>query len=167
MIYTVSVLAVVNGSAPPSPDRALAEAAIQQQAAARPQRQPMAPSMRYFLEHATLGFSLPGGTNMKSILSLSIAGLLSLSASVFAAPQTAPAATPPATSATTTTTTTQPAPVMKETPAQRKAERKQIKADEKTALAECKKLKGAERKTCRQQAEAKEKAAMVDLKAKK
>lgn len=99
---------------------------------------------------------------MKSVLSLAAVSLLSISLSAFAgAPQTAPA---PATPAATVVT---PAPVMKETRAERKAEKKQIEATEKTALAECKKLKGAEKKACKKQAEAQEKAAMTELKAKK
>ena len=44
---------------------------------------------------------------------------------------------------------------------------KQIEANEKMALAECKKLKGAEKKACKKEAEAKEKAAMAQVKAKK
>lgn len=96
---------------------------------------------------------------MKFVLSLAAAGLLSMSASVFAAaPQTAPA--PAATVVT-------PAPVVKETRAERKAEKKQIEATEKMAMAECKKLKGAEKKACKKDAEAKEKASMAELKAKK
>jgi hypothetical protein len=118
-------------------------------------------------------FDPHGGKNMKSIFSLSVAGsLLVLTSSVFAADlQATPATTAPATTAThpatTTTTTVTPAPAVKETRAERKAEKKQIEATEKTALAECKKLKGAEKKACKKQAEAQEKAARAELKAKK
>ena len=97
---------------------------------------------------------------MKSVLSLAAVSLLTLSASVFAAPpQAAPAPAPAATVAT-------PAPVVKLTRAERKAEKKQIDATEKTALAECKKMNGAEKKACKKEAEAKEKAALAELKAK-
>ena len=96
---------------------------------------------------------------MKSVLSLAAIGLLSISASVFAAPPQAA----PAPAATVVT----PAPVVKETRAERKAEKKQIEATEKMALAECKKMKGAEKKACKKDAEVKEKAAMAELKAKK
>jgi Spy/CpxP family protein refolding chaperone len=140
-------------------------AAIEAQAAAHPGVNRWRDRSVTFLSAQRSDSFLPGGTNMKSILSLSIASVLALSASTFAvAQQTAPApATPPATSATTTTTTT----TTQATPAQRKAAKKQIEADEKAAMAECKKLKGDERKACRQQAEAKEKAATADLRAKK
>lgn len=70
---------------------------------------------------------------------------------------TAPAATAPVAQAT----------LVKETWAELKAEKKQIKATEKMAKAECKKLKGADKSTCKGNAGAQEKAAMVDLKAKK
>jgi Skp family chaperone for outer membrane proteins len=99
---------------------------------------------------------------MKSVLSLATAGLLLLSTSVFAAtPPATPAATAPA------ATVVQPAPAVKETRAERKAEKKQIEATEKAAMAECKKLKGDEKKACKKEAEAQEKVSKAELKAKK
>jgi hypothetical protein len=104
-------------------------------------------------------FSYLEENNMKSILSLAVAGMFVLSSSAFAgSPQATPA--PAATTAAPAT------PVVKETRAEKKAEKKQIEADEKMAMAECKKLKGAEKKACKKDAEAKEKAAMAELKKK-
>jgi hypothetical protein len=57
-------------------------------------------------------------------------------------------------------------PAVKATRAERKAEKKQIEANEKMALAECKKLKGDEKKACKKQAEEQEKTATAALKAK-
>ena len=99
---------------------------------------------------------------MKSIFKLSVAALLVCATSAFAVTTQT---TPPATSATATAA--QSTPVVKETRAERKAEKKQIEANEKTAMAECKKLKGAEKKECKKQAEAQEKTATAELKAKK
>lgn len=101
------------------------------------------------------------GEDMKSVLSLAAIGLLSMSASVFAAPPQATPAPAPAAAVVT------PAPAVKMTRAERKAEKKQIEANEKMALAECKKMNGAEKKACKKDAEAKEKAALAELKAKK
>ena len=100
---------------------------------------------------------------MKSVLSLVAVGLFSISAAVFAAPPQAAPAPAPAPAATAVT----PAPVVKLTRAERKAEKKQIEATEKMALAECKKMSGAEKTACKKDAKAKEKAAMAELKAKK
>lgn len=70
-------------------------------------------------------------------------------------------------SAVTITGTPVAAPAGEMTHAQRSAEKKQIEADEKTAKADCKKLKGAEASACKKKAEANEKSAEADLKAKK
>ena len=89
---------------------------------------------------------------MKSVLSLAAIGWPSLSASVFAAaPQRA--------CTCAGSHAPMPAPAAKITRAERKAEKKQIEATEKMALAECKKMSGAEKKACKKEAEAKEKAA--------
>lgn len=116
---------------------------------------------------------------MKSMLKLASATLLLVSGAAFATGQatapataktttvhstttTAPAATTTMPAATTTTTTTG-----NMTHAQYKAAKKQIEADEKTAKAACKKMKGAEASACKKDAEAKEETAMADLKARK
>ena len=52
------------------------------------------------------------------------------------------------------------------TRAERSAAKKQIKADEKTAKAACKKMTGAEKSACNKDADAKEKMAKAELKAK-
>ena len=61
----------------------------------------------------------------------------------------------------------QPGPGGKLTPAEYKAEKKHIEADEKMAKAECKKLHGAHESACKKEAEAKEKMAMANLKDRK
>lgn len=110
---------------------------------------------------------------MKSMLKITSAFLLMVSGAAFAAGQTAALGSAKAPTAATTTITpttaaaTTTATPMNETSAQKSAAKTQIKADEKSALAACKKMSGAEKSACKKQAKAQEKTAMADLKAKK
>lgn len=95
---------------------------------------------------------------MKSIFKLAGAVLLMASTAAFAAPQAAaPANTHPMAA------THAAAP----TKAEVKAEKKQITANEKTALANCKTMKGADKSACRKDAVAKAQHARAHLKAAK
>jgi hypothetical protein len=112
---------------------------------------------------------------MKTTLTM-LAAVAALSFSSFAAAQT-PAAAPAKPMAPAPAAMPAPAaapaaapmaaPGAKMTSAEYKAAKKQVKADEKMAKAECKKLKGADKSACKKEAEAKEKSAMADLKARK
>lgn len=95
---------------------------------------------------------------MKSTFKLAGAALLMASTAAFAAPQAAaPANAHPAAAAHAS------APTKTEV----KAEKKQITADEKTALANCKTMKGAEKSACKKDAVAKAQHARAHLKAAK
>lgn len=95
---------------------------------------------------------------MKSIFKLAGAVLLMASSAAFAATQaTAPAGAHPLAAAHAS------AP----TKAEVKAEKKQIRADEKTALAGCKTMKRAEKSACKKDAIAKAHTARAHLKAAK
>lgn len=99
---------------------------------------------------------------MKSTFKLARAVLLMASSAAFAAPQ-APAPTgaqhPAAVHAAPATKADVKADV--------KAEQRKITADEKTALAACKTMKGAEKSACRKDAIAKAQSARAHLKAAK
>jgi hypothetical protein len=94
---------------------------------------------------------------MKSTSTFLGAVLLLGSSAVFAAPQTA---AHPATQATAAST----APAAKN---ELKAEKHQIRVEEKTALAACKTMKGAQKSACKKDAVAKASSARAHLKAAK
>ena len=109
--------------------------------------------------------------NMKLIQSIVLAVACATSAGVFAAAHTAApgaAPMPPATNMAPAATPMTPdaMPAAKMTRAERSAAKKQINADEKTAMAACKKLAGAEKTACKKDANAKDKMAKAELKAK-
>lgn len=91
--------------------------------------------------------------------------LLMASGASFAAVQTTahPAAPAPATAHATTAPAGAPAAAKTDL----KAEKKQIKEHEKTALAACKTMKGAEKTACKREAHHKASVAMADLKTRK
>lgn len=91
---------------------------------------------------------------MKSTLKFASAMLLMLSGAAFAAPQTQ---AQPATHAK--------AAAVAPTKAEVKAEQRQIRSAEKTALAACKTMKGAQKSSCRKDAIAKAQGARAHLKA--
>ncbi len=98
---------------------------------------------------------------MKSTLKLASAVLLMASSAAFAAPQTAahPSPQPVAQAAAQS-----PAPATK---AGVKAEKQQIRREEKTALASCKGMKGAAKSDCKKEAIAKASTARAHMKASK
>lgn len=101
---------------------------------------------------------------MNSTIKIASAMLLMVSSAAFAVGQTtAPVNTTPPSRPMVTA----PSAPMADTKADIKAQKKQIRADKKAALAECKKLKGADKKACKKEAKVKEAAAMADLKAAK
>lgn len=99
---------------------------------------------------------------MKSTFSLAGAVLLLASSAAFAAPQTA---AHPATQAPAAAHAATPAAAPAKTDV--KAEKHRIRAQEKTALAACKTMKGTEKSACRKDAIAKASSARAHLKAAK
>lgn len=103
---------------------------------------------------------------MKSTFKLASAVLLMASSAAFAAPQ-APAPTGAQHPAAVHAAPATKADVKADVKADIKAEQRQITADEKTALAACKTMKGAEKSACRKDAIAKAQSARAHLKAAK
>ena len=95
---------------------------------------------------------------MKSTFKLAGAVLLMASSAAFAAP---PAGAPAGAPAAATAHAAAP------TKAELKARKQQINADEKTALAACKTMKGTQKSACRKDAVAKASSARAHLKAAK
>jgi len=93
---------------------------------------------------------------MKSTLKFASAMLLMASSAAFAAPQTAAQPAQPAHAK---------AAAVAPAKADVKAEQRQIRSDEKTALAACKTMKGAQKSSCKKQAVAKAQGARAHLKA--
>ena len=103
---------------------------------------------------------------MKSLSTLAGALLLMASGASFAAVQATahPAAPAPATTHAATHAATAPASAPAPARTDLKAEKKQIREHEKTALAACKSMKGAEKSACKKDAHHKASVAMADLK---